>query len=189
MNLQDYIELIPQILVYCIPGFIGVHVFRIAATGYKQYQHLLMASCAASYVSIAIIRSICIPLGFWAEVIASCIVCVLGGWIFGRVAQSRWLNEFLMDNFHLRLSKATISSSINWTTTNVALVYLKSTSNYYLGSVKTVGDDGGDGWIAISYPAYYTADHEEIWNSQDEDDAFVVSPLSDVQAMRVINGA
>ena len=189
MTVQDYIELIPQILVYCIPGFIGVHVFRIAATGYKHYQHLLMASCAASYISIAVVRGLFIPLDFWAEVIMSCLLCVVGGWILGRISQSRWLNEYLMDSFHLRLSTATISSSIDWTKANATLVYLKSTSNYYLGSVKTVGDDGGDGWIAIACPAYYTSDGTQLWDCQDEKDAVVVLNLDDIQAIRVINDA
>ena len=189
MTFAECVDLLPQILLYFLPGYIGINAFRCAATGYRKYEHIVLTSCAASYVAVAVVRSRSVELTFWPEVVWTCGLCMLVGVIVGRVAQSKWVYDWLTKYLHLRLSPATISSSIDWTKANAALVYLKTTPNYYLGSVQTVGDDGGDGWIAIGYPIYCAPDGTELWNCYSDENTVVVLPLSDVQAIRIINNA
>lgn len=64
---------------------------------------------------------------------------------------------------------------------------VSSGTRSYVGSVRTMEDNDGDGWMAIARPICYDQDGNKVFDDEDDPEANLVFPLSDVLAIRLLN--
>ena len=190
INLQDIVDLAPQILSYIIPGFLFVSIFIKLACIKIDTTFYWIFSIAVSYGTRAFVRAAISQFGrvfdFWETVFWCIVLDIAFGIVFSVVWQSKWLREFVKTRAGATLYDGALQNAFDWDNASYVCVYLKSELCYWTGYLM-MADNKPDGWITISAPVQYDCDNNKMFSNENDPNVIMAFPLSDVKRIRIIN--
>lgn len=190
INLQDFMDLAPQILSYIIPGFLFVIVFTKLACIKIDTTFYWVLSIAVSYCTRAFVRAAISQFGrvfdFWETVFWCIMLDACMGVVFALIWQSKGLSRFVKDKAGATLYDGALKNAFDWDEASYVCVYPKNEPCYWSGYLM-MADDKPDGWITISAPVQYDCDHNKMFSNENDPNVIMAFPLSDVKRIRIIN--
>lgn len=183
------IKLIPEILQYIVPGYLGIRT-TLLFNGAKKISLELpiwVGSCVVSYVTLSFVN-LFVTVNIWVINIICILLDVTVGVIVGITVRKYKVKSWLLKFCNITPVNETISNAINWDAGAVLLVTLKSENASFKGFVHTVGDGDGDGWICISEPVKYDKYGNEVYSHIGEERTFLTIPLNDIRYVKIFNG-
>lgn len=190
VNLNDLFVLAPNILNYLIPGCIFLYIFRKIACVELDAVAQWVASVAISYCTIAVVETVISKTGrvfnFWESVFWYIIVDIALGFCCSITWKSKWVTEFMKSKVGATLSDGALHNAFDWNQASYICVYLKSEDWYFAGNL-VMADDKPDGWITISAPVQYSANHDVIATNQNDLNVIMAIPIADIKRIRIIN--
>lgn len=165
--MSDIIEQIPSIMIYVIPGFIGITAFRLLMDVRINTTTVWVNSAVWSLVSILLLRcTIVTNWTQWSLCLASILVCGICGIIVAMICRSQKCAEYLRLKFGIGVYDSVIHDAIDYEHGSVAVIVLKNNSGEYRGHVLAVsGTQSAQQWISIEDPCYFDADGQLVWES------------------------
>ena len=150
---------IPDLLIYFIPGYIAVSMYRLISSTKSNGQNTLWVSCVISYIAIAI-SGIILPEkmldNFAWKVIFSCIFAIIGATIVSLLAQSKRVESFLLKTLHFSATPNVLSGAITLRERgSVAVVHIDGLPYYIKGAISGYSNSPDDPHMSLKHYAFY----------------------------------
>lgn len=177
--------LIPQILLYFIPGYIGLSVYRLMSNTNNKSEHTLWISCAISYVIVSVVEMVQID-NFATKIVISCVLSAVFWAVIFIVLQKTHIRTWLSDAFHFSPAQTVLADTIRMDGNgSTARIYLKNVDYYVEGAVYGFSNSQDDPYFALRYYSFYKLNAPEpYYVCQNDEKCFVVN-LNNVQHIEI----
>ena len=190
INLEELIDITPDILKFVIPGFFFILIFtKLTCTKIESIEKWIL-SVVISFASISLVECVVSKLdrtfntwelSFW------CIAfCIFSSTIFSLIWNSNFAKNILRTRFGATLNDGALNNAIDWTDASYVCVYLNGSDEYYTGYIVMI-DEGSSGWLTISSPVLRSADHTIVSSNGDDSNVVMAIPMVDVKRIKIIN--
>lgn len=188
MNVVEVVQSLPEILVYFLPGYIGLFIYKHMRGIDIQESHWFMASCAISFIGITLARLIC-PLisgvfsfltGIYLEIIVETLIIIAGVVFFSLLLNSRWFSRVCAKAFKISPSVNVLSDVIDKRGSRV-LVKIKGQDYYIGGSVYSYDGESKEPWLSIVFAEFVREGDNKPFRQNCEENHYVVVNLNDVE--------
>lgn len=187
MSIEVLIEQLPSILVYLIPGYIGITVFRLLMALKLNSTTVWVNSAVFSFISMAFLQWKCPKLtSIWSFCIASVLLCSVFSIAMAAICRHPKFGYTLRSKFGIGVFDSVIQDAIDYQNGSAAVITLKNDSGEYRGYVIAVSDAASvQQWISISNPCYFDAQGQLIWERPDQQGltSKMVFPLSEIRSL------
>lgn len=183
------IGIIPQLLLYFIPGYIALATYRGITSTVVKHEHDIWISCVVSYVLLAVTR-IVLPASAetsleWVSVV-TCILAVIFAAIAVKVFQSPGVRKWLSNVLHFSPTPSVISDFVDLQYPgSTARIYLKGLKYYVVGAVASFSNNPEDPYIALQWYRLYHQDDETAFYQCTEERRFFIVNLADIQHIEI----
>jgi len=169
---------IPDLLIYFIPGYIAISVYRLFTSTKSNGANTLWISCVISYIVVAI-SGIVLPeeliKNYAWKAISACVFAIIGSVIFSLLAQSKRVESVLLKVFHFSSTPTVLAGTITLGGYgSVAIVHIDGLPYYIKGAVAGYSNDPNDPHMSLKYYAFYNLEtNEPTYICEDPDRCFV----------------
>lgn len=182
---------IPELLIYFVPGFIALFVYRELRSREHKAAYTAIISCCLSYIGVAALRALLLAcnateLNFYQEALivtvglSACSACC------AEIIKSNWANNALKKIFRISTSRDTWDSVIDKRNGTEVLLRLKNTGRSIIGTIASYGDTSKDQWIAIACAKLYEDGEDEPYDTWKYKDERIVVNISDIEFIKFI---
>lgn len=177
--------IIPQILLYFIPGYIGLSVYRLMSNINNKSEHTLWISCAISYVIGSMVDMVQIQ-NFAIKTIASCALSGILAIVVFVILQRTNIRTWLSNVLHFSPAPTVLADTIRMDGNgSTARVYLKGVDYYVEGAVYGFSNNQDDPYFALQYYSFYKLNAPEpYYVCQNDEKCFIVN-LNEVQHIEI----
>ena len=178
---------IPTLLIYFIPGYWFLVIFRFLCNKKWEKSIILLMSCVISYITLSIISLFYnndnILITSAISVIANTLMAILSAFVY----KSERFNSFLLKTFNKTVSDDIWHDVFDFKNGSNLKVYFKDKDYYVIGSYRLSEDKGNDSWFAISgYQRRDKSTGDPIEEGFIDDDSVIMTfKLSDVEHIEV----
>ena len=169
---------ISDLLIYFIPGYIAISVYRLFTSTKSNGANTLWVSCVISYIAVAL-SGIILPEALvenyaW-KAISACIFAIVGSVVFSLLSQSKRVNTTLLKVFHFSSTPTVLSGAITpGGYGSVAIVHIDGLPYYIKGAVAGYSNNSDDPHMSLKYYAFYNPEtNEPTYICEDPDRCFV----------------
>lgn len=191
--MDDVWNNIPNLLLYVIPGFCGVCVFR-KLTHQKVKEDLLwVESIGCSYLSCALIQWVAVSCLMDIRNNTLCLLstglCLIVSVLLAKLFRWPRFRSALRKQFSLSMLEGVFANAIDWVNGSEVYLKLRNTGEMWCGSADTVSKPTDPAqWICIMHPQKINEDFERLWpeNEGGTDGNRMVFRLEDVEYIRFV---
>jgi len=191
MDLLDIINHIPDILIYVLPGYMGLQFFE-AVRGHKnKWESTLLLSCSISFIAVSLVRLWFKLNNIYAEMVIATVLCFIGSYVLSLMLQEKSIRKIFKDSLHYSFAKNTLDNIVDLEGTMVR-VKLKGMKDDVAGQLASYNDTSSEGMIALKYYGFYDPDQQpneqgEIgpYYDRDGDEEYFVFRICEVEWMEV----
>lgn len=163
---------IPNILVYFIPGYLAICIFQKICGTVSQSSHRVWESCALSFI-FTILAQICVPSHKKDDTLiiamAAIIIGVTAAIIFAMIIRKDTVRNYFSNKMHFSPAKTVLSDVIRFGENGSTMrVYLKNVDYYVEGAVYAFSNTKDDQWIALCYYTKFDIGSNQIRAKQEE---------------------
>ena len=192
ITIQNLVNELPDVLLYIVPGFMAVCVFRLLTDKKINASFLWVESAALSYLALSLINCIADVMSIWFSTWELCLLetllCVIEVVIAARIYRSVWFKHLLKTKFNVSFIDGVLPNAVDWVNGSCAVLTLKN-GDIYTGSVVTVSNPTDeDQMICISNPLKGDSAGNLLWPSTEDDSLGqrMVFHWDDIQSARFI---
>ena len=173
-EIESYISNIPEILIYFIPGFISISVFKMVTRAKIEWSAKIILSLVLSYVWLAIGEVLITAFGanvdnvFIQGGISICIG-IFFSWLWICLSRQRWFKEFTVEHFNFSPAPTAWEDVLYLEEGTMIRVKYKNSSQAITGILESIGHVPDDPWIAIEYYNFYP-DISDDWHTERQDE-------------------
>lgn len=191
--IDDLWNHIPELLLYVVPGFCGVCVFR-RLTHQKVKEDLLwVESIGCSYLSCALIQWLFTARSLHVEENGLClwstVLCMLVAVVLAKLFRWPKFRQMLQKQFSFSMLDGVLPNAIDWVNGSEVYLKLRNTGEIWCGAVDTVSKpDDAVQWICIIHPQKINDDFDRLWpeNEGGTDGNRMVFHLEDAEYIRFV---
>ena len=114
------------------------------------------------------------------------LIDVLSAVVLSALWNTDWFRNLVKTKIGATLYDGALQNAIDWNEASYVCVYLKSTDSYFAGNIVMI-DNNTDGYITISAPVHYDANHSVIASNEQSVDVIMAIPIDDVKRIKIIN--
>lgn len=178
---------ISTLLIYFIPGYWFLVIFRFLCNKKWDKSIVLLMSCVISYIALSLITLFYtndnILIVSAISIIINTIIAILSSFIY----KSHAFNTLLIKVFHKTVHDDIWHDVFDFENGSNLKVYFRNKDYYVIGSYRISEDKGNDSWFAISgYGKYDKVTNNPIEDSFIDDDSVIMTfKLSDVEHIEI----
>lgn len=178
---------IPILLIYFIPGYWFLVIFRFLCNKKWDKSIILLMSCVISYIVLSLITLFYsndnILIISAISIIVNTVVAILSSFTY----KSQIFNSILIKVFHKTVHDDIWHDVFDFENGSNLKVYFKDKEYYVIGAYRISEDKGNDSWFAISgYGKYNKETNEPIEDDFINDNSVIMTfKLSDVEHIEV----
>lgn len=191
MNIEVLIEKLPALLVYLIPGYIGITVFRLLMALKLNATTIWVNSAVLSFVSMAFLQwKFPQLLSIWNLCVVSILLCSIGGIVMAAICRHPKLDQVLRSKFGIGVFDSVIQDTIDYQNGSAAVITLKNDPGEYRGYVIAVSDATSvQQWISIANPCYFDHQGQLVWERPDQQGltSKMVFPLNEIKSIVIVS--
>lgn len=182
---------IPELLIYFVPGFIALFVYRELRSREHKAAYTAIISCCMSYIGVAALRALLLAcnvteLNFYQEALIVTVGLSVCSACYAEIIKSNWANNALKKIFRVSTSRDTWDSVIDKRNGTEVLLRLKNTGRSIIGTIASYGDTSKDQWIAIACAKLYEDGEDEPYDTWKYKDERIVVNISDIEFIKCI---
>lgn len=182
---------IPELLIYFVPGFIALFVYRELRSREHKTAYTAIISCCMSYIGVAALRALLLAcnvteLNFYQEALIVTVGLSVCSACCAEIIKSNWANNALKKIFRVSTSRDTWDSVIDKRNGTEVLLRLKNTGRSIIGTIASYGDTSKDHWIAIACAKLYEDGEDEPYDTWKYKDERIVVNISDIEFIKFI---
>lgn len=191
MTISDIIGAVPSLLLYFVPGFVALFLYRKLRGDERDSSFTVLISCCVSYIGVAGVRALMSAVGISIASVyleALIITAILSACMIGvvKIMDTGRYRKILYSLFRLSPKKDAWYNAIDTKSGTAALVKLKNTDYWLYGTIASFGDVTKNRWIALWFVRRYKADtHDEI-DAYEDDDEIVLICIDDIEMIKFI---
>lgn len=145
----SFVASLPYILVYLLPGYIGVSFFFEVMRRTIDSSEKIILSCVLSYMVVSGIRLADQALNIYLEFLIATAICFGLSWLLVEILQRKWLRKFLIDRMNYSPAKGAWEDSVDYDLGTWIRVRLKSDGRVIIGTLHSLGNVESDPWLSI----------------------------------------
>ena len=182
-------DVIPQLLLYFVPGYLAIIMFRSVTSTKPKHEHSLFVACAISYLATTLVKAF-FPAGLTVipEYLAltTCIIAVLAAVLVAKLLQCQCVVNFLVRTLHYNPYPTVLASHIRLSHPGTtARVYLDGEDYYVEGTLVNYSNDPDDPYIALRWYRFYELDTSELYYETNNDTKYFIVRMDRVQHIEV----
>lgn len=192
MNIETMIEQIPAIMMYLVPGFVGITIYRLLMALRLNVTTIWVNSAVVSFICVSFLQwKFAQGWTTWSVCCVSILLCAMGGAVLALWLRHPKCSDVLRSKFGISAFDSVIQDAVDYQHGSVALIRLKNDPREYRGYVLAVSDaQSAQQWISIEDPCCFTEDDQVVWKTPTEDTAStyrMVLPLSEIRSIIFIS--
>lgn len=181
---MNIIKSLRQILLYVVPGYIGLSFFRSVSRINLSEHTTLIASYAYSYLSLALTNLIFENANENIQIIISSLICLAVGCGLAKALQSKKCKDFLFNHLHYSPLAGPWEVVFDYEkgTRIRALIGDGENEIVFVGTLEAFGNIPSYPWIAVSYYSFYAKlDSNEPYYEQKKGTHHLMVNLQDLK--------
>ena len=183
--MTDFIDKLPTIISYFLPGYIGLKIF-LSVSGIKLHEYeKYPIACALSYCIVGLIElgrnsfvSTNSPVSVWVFILAT-IISIFIGYGAAVVFYSEPFRNFLADKFKYSPAVDTWENTYDYKRGSQVMLKMKN-GKYIRGVITSVGNVSSDPWMALSNYDVITAERNVELETACKDERLIIN-INDVE--------
>lgn len=192
MSIDIVIEKIPAVMMYLVPGYVGLTIFRLLMTLRLNATTIWVNSAVLSFISVTVLRwgtsSDCTQ---WDICLASILLCAFCGAILAMLCRSPKFTGLLQGIFGIGVYDSVLQDAIDYQHGSAVVITLKNDTGEYRGYVSAVSDSlSSQQWISIESPCYFDASGQLLWENSQSSENYVCRmafPLDEVRTITFVS--
>lgn len=190
ISINDFnVNVIPQLLLYFVPGYIAIAVYRILTGRDIKDASSIWVPCVISYVFVSAAKALLPDSASSRLELLALIVCstsALVSAVMAKLFQNRHVRKVFRAVLHYNPASTVLSSRIDMQSPgSTARIYLKDATFYVEGAIASYSNNAADPYIALWRYRFYELNAEEpYYECTNEAKHFIVN-LDNVQHIEV----
>lgn len=179
------VGIIPQLLIYFIPGYIGILTFRALANRSLKSESLIWVSCVVSYLITTFVKVLWPSnIAMIPELLAlvTCIVsCGIAAFL-AKASEWKWVSRLIVGLFHVNIAPTVFAAHADLINPGTTIrLYLKDDNICVEGGLSNYGTSSDDSYISLKYYSFRRFDEEEPYYQCMQDDHYFVIKFDNVK--------
>ena len=187
----DIFAFIPEILLFLVPGYIALFVYRELRGLEQDRPFTTVIACSISYMCIALIRLVLSAFDiievavYWQAIIATAIL-VICAICLAEIMKSKRTKLILNKLFRFSAARDTLSDVVDDKRGTGIVLRLKNTNYWICGTIISYGNTAKDPWIALRYVERYEEGSDEPCDKWEYEDESVIFNINDVEFAKLV---